>query len=55
MRMKAYAIFRPYFYGDKLVAIVEGKSTAEILCEKWGCKMKLVDSDLWTKLEESVK
>lgn len=48
----AYAIKRQYLYGEKLVAIVESKSTAETLCQKWQCKMYPVSSKLWAQIEE---
>lgn len=52
--MKAFAIYRRYLYGDKLIAIVEGESTAQTLCEKWNCTKKPISEKLWAQLQEKL-
>lgn len=53
--MKAFAIYRQYLHNKKLIAIVEGESTAQTLCEKWQCTMKPVSAKLWEQLQEQLK
>jgi hypothetical protein len=52
--MKAFALYRKYLYGNKLIAIVEGESNAQTLCEKWNCEKKLISAKLWAELQEKL-
>ena len=40
--MKLYGVFRQYLYNETLMAVMQSKSNAELLAEKWGCKVKTI-------------
>lgn len=38
--IRVYAILRPYLYHEKVVALVDTKYAAELLAEKWQCRIE---------------